>query len=158
MDSIEKTVDIDCPIDVVYNQWTQFEEFPRFMSSITRVRQIDDTHVHWQAEILGKAQEWRSVITEQLPDQRISWKSIAGTPNRGSIAFSPLSADQTRITLTIIFEPEGAAENLGAMLGFVDRQVEKSLQDFKTFIEARQQETGAWRGEVRQPVTLSPEV
>lgn len=158
MDTVEKSVDVDCPLDVVYNQWTQLEEFPRFMSGITMVRQLDDTHVHWQSEILGKAQEWNAEIVEQKPDERISWESTSGTPNRGTVTFTPLSPDRTRVSLKIAFEPEGAAENLGTMLGIVDRQVQKSVEDFKSFIETRQQETGAWRGEISGPSAVTPEI
>jgi uncharacterized membrane protein len=148
MERVEKTVDVDCPVRAVYNQWTQFEEFPRFMHGVKKVQQIDDTHVHWHAEIWGMDQEWDAEITEQEPDKRISWKSISGTPNAGTVRFEPLDADRTRVRLVMAYQPEGAAENIGDALGIVSSRVESSVQEFKKFIESRSRETGAWRGEV----------
>lgn len=148
MEHVEKTIDVNCPIRTVYNQWTQFEEFPHFMAGVKEVRQIDDTHVHWHAEIWGKDKEWEAEITEQEPDKRISWKSVSGAPNAGTVRFEPLSADCTRVRLVMAYEPEGAIENMGDAMGIVSARVENTVQDFKKFIESRGQETGAWRGEV----------
>jgi uncharacterized membrane protein len=148
MEHVEKIVDVNCPIHTVYNQWTQFEEFPRFMAGVKEVRQIDDTHVHWHAEIWGKDKEWDAEITEQEPDKRISWKSISGAPNAGTVRFEPLAGDRTRVRLVMAYEPEGAIENIGDAVGIFGTRVENTVQDFKKFIESRGQETGAWRGEV----------
>jgi uncharacterized membrane protein len=148
MEQVEKTVEVNCPISTVYNQWTQFEDFPRFMSGVKEVRQIDDTHVHWRAEIWGKDKEWDAEITEQEPDKRISWKSISGVPNAGTVRFEPLGSDRTRVRLVMAYEPDGALENIGDAMGAVSARVESTVRDFKKFIEARGRETGAWRGEV----------
>ena len=148
MEQVEKTVEVNCPISTVYNQWTQFEEFPHFMAGVKEVRQIDDTHVHWHAELWGKDKEWDAEITEQEPDKRISWKSISGAPNAGTVRFEALGADRTRVRLVMAYEPEGAIENMGDAMGLVSARVETTVQDFKKFIESRGQETGAWRGEV----------
>ncbi|MFC4308851.1 SRPBCC family protein [Steroidobacter flavus] len=148
MERVEKTIDVNCPIRAVYNQWTQFEEFPRFMAGVKEVRQLDDTHVHWHAEIWGKDKEWDAEITEQEPDKRISWKSISGAHNAGTVRFEPLDAERTRVRLVMAYEPEGAIENIGDAVGIVSARVENTVQDFKKFIEERGRETGAWRGEV----------
>lgn len=148
MEQVEKTVEVNCPIGTVYNQWTQFEEFPRFMAGVKEVRQIDDTHVHWRAEIWGKDKEWDAEITEQEPDKRISWKSVSGAPNAGTVRFEPLGSDRTRVRLVMAYEPEGAVENIGDAVGIFSSRVENTVQDFKKFIESRGRETGAWRGEV----------
>lgn len=148
MERVEKTVDVNCPIHTVYNQWTQFEAFPRFMVGVKEVRQLDDTHVHWRAEIWGKDLEWDAEITEQEPDKRISWKSTSGVPNAGTVRFEPLDSSRTRVRLVMAYEPEGAIENLGDAMGIVGARVENTVQNFKKFIESRDQETGAWRGEV----------
>lgn len=148
MEQVEKIVEVNCPISTVYNQWTQFEDFPRFMAGVKEVRQIDDTHVHWRAEIGGKDKEWDAEITEQEPDKRISWKSVSGTLNAGTVRFEPLGTDRTRVRLVMAYEPEGAMENLGDAMGLVSKRVESTVQDFKEFIESRGRETGAWRGEV----------
>jgi uncharacterized membrane protein len=148
MERVEKSIDVNCPIRTVYNQWTQFEEFPRFMAGVKEVRQIDDTHVRWRAEIWGKDVEWDAEITEQEPDKRISWKSTSGAQNAGTVRFEPLDSSQTRVRLVMAYEPEGAIENLGDALGIFSARVESTVQDFKKFIETRDRETGGWRGEV----------
>jgi len=148
MERIEKSIEVGCPVRAAYNQWTQFEEFPRFMAGVKEVRQLDDTHVRWHAEIWGKDKEWDAEITEQVPDKTIAWRSTSGAPNGGAVRFEPLGPDRTRIRLTMEYDPEGAVENLGDALGMMSRRVQTSVEDFKKFIETRGSETGAWRGEV----------
>ena len=148
MERIEKTIEVDCPVRTVYPQWTQFEDFPKFMAGVKEVRQLDDTHLHWRAEVWGKDKEWDSEITEQEPDERISWRSIGGATTAGTVRFEPLDANHTLVRLVISYEPEGLIENTVAAIGALSSQVETSVEDFKQFIEARGSETGAWRGEV----------
>ena len=150
MERIEKSVEVKAPINAVYNQWTQFEEWPRFMAGVKEVKQLDDTHLHWHAEIWGKDKEFDAEITEQVPDQRISWRSISGdAPNAGSVRFEPVGPDRTRVNLTMEYEPQGVVENMGDKLGVVSARVQNSIEDFKKFIEQRGLETGGWRGEVQ---------
>lgn len=150
MERIEKSVEVKCPVRTVYNQWTQFEEFPRFMAGVKEVKQLDDTHVHWHAEIWGKDKEWDAEITEQVPDQKIAWRSTSGdAPNGGVVRFEPVAPDRTRVRLTMEYEPQGMVENLGDKLGVMSARVQNTVEDFKKFIEARATETGAWRGEVQ---------
>ena len=149
MERIEKTIEVDRPVRTVYNQWTQFEEFPRFMDGVKEVKQLDDTHVHWHAEIFGKDKEWDAEITEQVPDQKIGWKSISGdAPNAGTVRFEPIGPERTLVRLIMAYEPQGATENVGDALGVLSRRVEKSVKQFKKYIESRGVEDGAWRGEV----------
>jgi uncharacterized membrane protein len=150
MERIEKFVDVECPVRTVYNQWTQFEEFPRFMDGVKSVQQLDDTHVHWHAEIWGKDKEWDAEITEQEPDKRIAWRSISGDGlNAGVVRFEPLSTNRTRVRLVMAYEPRGAVENIGDALGIMSGRVENSVENFKKYIESRGHEDGGWRGEVR---------
>ena len=148
MERVTKTFEIDAPVRAVYNQWTQVEEFPRFMDGVKEVRQLDDTHLHWKASIAGKEKEWDAEIVEQVPDQRIAWRSTSGAPNAGTVRFEPLNKDRSRVHLTMEYEPRGFIENVGDAVGILDRKVEKAVADFKRLIEQRGQETGAWRGEV----------
>src|SRR5690606_19549010 len=148
MERIEKTIEVDCPVGTVYNQWTQFEDFPRFMAGVKEVTQLDDTHVHWHADVWGKDMEWDAEITEQDPDRRISWKSISGAPNAGTVRFEPLDGSRTSVRLLMAYEPNGAMETVGDALGLLDARVQTTLNDFKKFIESRGRETGAWRGSV----------
>ena len=149
MERVEKTVEVDRPVRTVYNQWTQFEDFPKFMAGVKEVRQLDDTHLHWRAEIWGKDEEWDAEITEQEPDKRVSWRSIGGAPNAGTVRFEPLGESRTLVRLAMSYQPEGVVEKVGNAMGAVESQVEKSVRDFKQFIESRGAETGAWRGEVQ---------
>jgi uncharacterized membrane protein len=148
MERIEKTFDVDVPVSTVYNQWTQFEEFPRFMEGIQEVRQLDDTHLHWKAKIAGKDKEWDAEIVEQVPDKVIAWRSISGAPNAGTVRFEPLNRERTRIRLTMDYEPVGFVENAGDAVGLVSHKVEDAVERFKGLLEKRRAETGGWRGEV----------
>ena len=155
MERVEKVIEVDRPLSTVYNQWTQFEEFPFFMEGVKEVRQLDDTHLHWRAEIWGKEKEWDAEITEQEPDKRISWKSVGGAENAGTVRFEPLDAERTRVRLVMAYNPEGVVENVGDALGIFTSRVENTVKDFKQFIESRGVETGAWRGEVGNSERLS---
>ena len=149
MERIEKSIEVKCPVRTVYNQWTQFEEFPRFMAGVKEVKQLDDTHLHWHAEVWGKDKEWDAEITEQVPDQVIAWRSTSGdAPNAGAVRFEPVAPDRTRVRLTMEYEPQGAIENIGDALGVMSARVQNSVEDFKKFIESRGAETSGWRGEV----------
>lgn len=150
MATIEKSIDVEVPVSTAYNQWTQFEEFPRFMEGVESVRQLDDTHLHWVANVAGRRKEWDARITEQLPDKRIAWRSESGAGNAGAVTFHRLSDDETRVMLQIDYDPEDVVESVGDTLGFVSRRVEGDLERFKAFLESRGRETGAWRGEVPQ--------
>jgi uncharacterized membrane protein len=157
MERIEKTIEVDRPVRTVYNQWTQFEEFPRFMDGVKEVTQIDDTHVHWHAEIFGKDKEWDAEITEQVPDEKIGWKSISGdAPNAGTVRFEPIGPERTLVRLIMAYEPQGATENIGDAIGVLGRQVQKSVTQFKKYIESRGAEDGAWRGEVQDSKPRRP--
>ena len=143
MERIEKTIEIDRPVRTVYNQWTQFEEFPRFMDGVKEVKQLDDTHVHWHAEMFGKDKEWDAEITEQVPDQKIGWRSISGdAPNAGVVRFEPIGPDRTLVRLVMAYEPQGATESVGDALGLMSSRVEKSVKQFKKYIESRGVEDG----------------
>lgn len=148
METIEKHVDIDVPVRTAYNQWTQFEEFPRFMEGVESVRQLDDTRLHWVANVGGERKEWDARITEQIPDQRIAWHSEGGEYTSGMVSFQPVASNRTRVTVQLNYAPQGITEKLGDMLGVVSHRVEGDLERFKSFIETRGHETGSWRGTV----------
>jgi uncharacterized membrane protein len=148
MERIQKTFEIDCPVRTVYNQWTQFEDFPRFMEGVKEVRQLDDTHLHWRASIAGKEKEWDAEITEQVPDQRIAWRSTSGAANAGTVRFEPMNKGRTRVSLSMEYEPEGFVEKAADAVGIVSHKVEDAVEKFKELVEKRGAETGGWRGEV----------
>ena len=148
MASITQSVDVNVPISTAYNQWTQFEEFPKFMEGVESVTQLDDAHLRWAAEVSGKRAEWTAEITEQRPDERVAWKAIEGHGNSGVVTFHRLSDGQTRVTVQMEYETEGLVETLGSVLGSDSRRVKGDLERFQELVERRGVETGAWRGEV----------
>jgi uncharacterized membrane protein len=153
MSEILEAVDVEVPVRIAYDQWTQFEEFPRFMEGVKSVRQIDETHLEWTAEIAGVSKHWTAEISEQTPDQRIAWHATDGARNAGVVTFHRLDDDRSRVTLQLDVEPDGPLETAGDALGFVQRRAKGDLERFKTFIEERRGATGAWRGTVDQPDT-----
>jgi uncharacterized membrane protein len=155
MPKIEDSIEVQVPVRQAYNQWTQFEEFPAFMEGIQSVQQLDDTHVHWVAEIRGESREWTTEITEQQPDKKVAWKTIEGeVKNDGVVTFEQVAEGQTRVNVQMDVESDSTAENVaGDLLGVVKSQVRGDLERFKQLIENRDEETGAWRGEVQEGET-----
>ncbi len=152
MGTVTEHIDVAVPIRTAYNQWTQFEEFPRFMEGVTEIRQLTDTMTHWKTKIAGVEREFDARITEQLPDERVAWTSTTGSKQAGVVTFHRLDENLTRVTVQMDFEPEGLAEQAGDKLGVIDRRVKGDLARFKEFIEGRGGvETGAWRGQVDRP-------
>jgi len=151
MSTIEQSIELDVPVQTAYNQWTQFEEFPRFMEGVEEIRQIDDTHLHWVAEFGGTRHEWDAVITEQSPDERVAWRNTDGKDNAGVVTFHRLDDSRSKVMVQMDFVPEGLKEKLGDAIGAPDRRVKGDLQRFKEMIEGRGHETGAWRGKVSPP-------
>ncbi|MCW2606800.1 MAG: Cyclase/dehydrase [Frankiales bacterium] len=155
---VEKSIQVDAPLSTVYDQWTQFEQFPRFMGGITEVRQTTDTTMHWTAEIAGVRREWDARILEQVPDEKIAWAATTGATNAGAVYFAGVGAGQTLVRLVLEYQPEGLVEKAGDALGIVEKQAEGDLERFKAFIEARGSETGGWRGEVTGTHVGTPHV
>ncbi|MFI7193773.1 cyclase [Nocardia nova] len=151
MTTVTESVDVHVPVNTAYNQWTQFESFPQFMQGVERVEQRDDTHTHWTVHVAGATREFDAKITEQHPDERVSWTSEAGPRHAGVITFHRLDEDTTRVTAQMDIDPDGFVENVADKLGILDRRVKGDLERFRDFIEARQQESGAWRGDVDRP-------
>jgi uncharacterized membrane protein len=144
----EASIEVNVPVSTAYNQWTQFEEFPMFMEGVQSVTQLDDKRLQWVAEFGGQRREWYARITEQVPDQRIAWTAEAGTGNSGVVTFHRIDDATTRIMLQMEVYPGDWKEKAGDMLGMVERQIKQDLENFKSFIETRGRETGAWRGEI----------
>jgi uncharacterized membrane protein len=153
MSSIEESVEVEVPVRTAYNQWTQFEEFPQFMEGVESVRQLTDTRTHWVTDVGGIEREFDAEITEQIPDERIAWKSLDGPQQAGVITFHRLGEGRTKLMLQVEFDPEGLTETVGDKLGFVRRRAKGDLDRFKDFIESRGSETGAWRGSKPQTKT-----
>jgi len=143
--NIQHEIEVDVPVRTAYDQWTQFEEFPRFMDGVDDVRQIDDTLLHWTATVAGRQAEWDAKITDQEPNRRIAWESISGKPTRGAVTFEQAGSARTRIKLDMAYAPQGAAEEVGSAVGLDTRRVRGDLERFRELIEASGTESGAWR-------------
>ena len=149
----ETSIEVERPVRTVYNQWTQFESFPEFMGGVEKITQIDDTHTHWVTKVGGVTREFDATITEQTPDQRVAWKSESGTTHAGVVTFHRLEEGRTKVMLQMDVEPEGFVEKAGEAVGIVEHQVKSDLERFKSYIESKPAEDGAWRGEVGQTAT-----
>jgi len=155
MPKVQDSIEVQVPVQQAYNQWTQFEEFPKFMNGIRSVQQLDATHVEWVAEIRGESRQWTTEITEQLPDEKVAWKTIDGeVKNDGVVTFEQVGDNQTRVNVEMEVESESTSENVaGDLLGIVKDQVRGDLERFKQLIENRNEESGAWRGKVQDGET-----
>jgi uncharacterized membrane protein len=153
--AIEEEVEVAVPVSTAYNQWTQFEEFPRFMEGVDDVRQLDDTLLHWVATVAGKHAEWDAKILEQEPDRRITWESIDGKHTRGTVSFEEAGLGRSRIRLQMTYTPDGVTEKVGSAIGLDQRRIRGDLERFRDLLETRQGETGAWRGEITGGVETS---
>jgi uncharacterized membrane protein len=146
--TIEASIDVNVPVSIAYNQWTQFEDFPLFMEGVDHVQQLDDTRLHWAVTVAGKKAEWDAKILEQHPDTQISWISEDGKKTRGTVTFEPRGDSQTLVRLSMSYQAKGAAEAVVSAAGLDERRVRGDLERFKELIEGRGTESGAWRGEV----------
>ncbi|QYA99890.1 SRPBCC family protein (plasmid) [Rhodococcus sp. USK10] len=151
MSTVTESVDVDVPLHVAYDQWTQFESFPQFMKGVTEVRQLDDTHTHWTVEIGGQRREFDATITEQRPDERVAWRSDAGPIHAGVITFAPLDNTHTRVTAEMDLDPDGVAEHVADTLGILSRRMTKDLERYKWFVEDRGTLATGWRGVIDHP-------
>ncbi|MFD3806915.1 SRPBCC family protein [Streptomyces sp. NPDC058611] len=149
MSQVEESIEVDVPVRTAYNQWTQFETFPRFMDGVEKITQVNATLTHWETRVAGVEREFDAEITEQIPDERVAWTTVGGEAKQaGVVTFHHLADNKTKVMLQLDYDPEGFTENVGDKLGFVKRRVTGDLKRFKEYIETRGAETGSWRGEV----------
>jgi len=146
--TIQESIEVEVPVSTAYNQWTQFEEFPRFMEGVEEVRQLDDTLLHWAARIGGRRAEWDAKILEQHPDRQISWISEDGRKTRGTVSFESRGETTTLITLSMSYQSQGLREAAGAATGIDRRRVRGDLERFKGLIEERGSASGGWREDI----------
>ena len=151
---VEKTVVVNVPLSTVYNQWTQFEEFPEFMGGVEKVTQLGDDRLEWVAEMGGVRRQWIAKVLEQVPDRKVAWAAVEGATNAGAVTFAEVGPTQTEVHLTMEFEPEGFLETVADKLHIIGTQAEDDLDNFKRFIESEGYESGAWRGSINQGATV----
>lgn len=148
METIERSIDVEVPASTAYNTWTEFELFPHFMGGVDEVSQKDERHLHWRANILGSSEEWDAVITEQIPDKRVAWRSENGAQNAGVVTFHRLTDERTRVMLQLEYMPERLSHKIGGALGLLTHQVESDLKRFKMFVEQLGGRLQGWRGQI----------
>ncbi len=150
MSTVKESVEVEVPLHTAYNQWTQFEEFPKFMEGVDEVVQLDERRSHWRTSIAGVSREFDTEIVDQLPDERVAWRTTEGeVKQKGVVTFQKLDDRHTRVNLAVDFTPEGVAEKAGDAMGMVDRRVKGDLRRFKDYIEQRGVEEGGWRGRIK---------
>jgi uncharacterized membrane protein len=154
--NVLESIDVAVPVSTAYNQWTQFESFPRFMEGVERVEQLTPTRTHWVTKIAGVTREFDAEITEQHPDERVAWTTDHGTHQAGVVTFHRLDDTTTRVTLQLEHEPEGIVEKVGEALGPVKMRVKGDMAKFKEFIERRGTAEGGWRGDVDRSPQQNP--
>ena len=148
MSRFEESINVAVPVRVAYDQWTRFEDFPKFMDGIERVVQLDDKHLLWTASVAGQQKVWEAVIVDQTPDTRIAWKSTDGAENAGAVLFEPVAPAETKVILRMEAEPDGVVESVGDALGFLQRRVQGDLERFKDHVEQVGGTGRGWRGEI----------
>jgi uncharacterized membrane protein len=135
--SIEESIEIAVPVERAYEQWTRFEELPKFMEGIVSVRRdpLNDRSLHWEANIAGAHREWDAEITEQSENQRVAWCSTNGAHNAGVVTFHRLSPNRCKVMLQMDYEPEGVVATAGDQLGVLRRRVCGDLARFRDYME-----------------------
>ncbi len=136
MSQIEESVGVDVPVSVVYDLWTRFTEFPRFMSGVERIDRIGYDLTHWVTNVDGVHREFDARITEHIPEERIAWESVSGTRQAGVVTFHHIADQQAKVMLQLDLDPHGVLDILGDRLGFVSHRVQLDLLEFKRFAEA----------------------
>ena len=155
MNQIQQSIHVNAPLSTVYNQWTQCEEFPRFMEGVREVRQIDDAHLHWRAMRHGCEVEWNSEIIDQVPDELIAWRDVDGPENHGSIHFQSIQGDTTRIDITLEMPVQPTVGDFSSQQTETAQRIAQDLVRFKHMLEAQKHESGAWRGQIHEGKTIS---
>jgi hypothetical protein len=145
--NVEESIEVSLPVSTVYNQWTQFEDFPQFMSGVSSVTQLSDDRLEWVAEIAGVRRRWEAKILEQVPERKIAWAATEGATNAGAVTFQDMGG-RTLVHLSLEYEPEGLVEKVGDKLNVVENRAKGDLERFKSFVESEGYATGAWRGSV----------
>jgi uncharacterized membrane protein len=133
--SIDDSIEIEVPAATAYEFWTRVEDFPRFINPVESVYRIDEKRTRWRANFGFRRQEWTAEITEVIPDKRRAWRTLEGSSNSGMVNFHKISEELTLMTLHLDYEPKGVLQNFGDELGVVSRVIQRSLDQFKDFVE-----------------------
>ncbi|WP_149957429.1 SRPBCC family protein [Zafaria cholistanensis] len=149
MNTVEETIDVAVPVHTAYNQWTQFESFPRFMALVKDVEQLRPNLLRW---VVGRGplrHEFDVEIVEQVPDSHVAWRSLDRRfMHQGKVLFRAAAPERTTVVARLDVSPAGMGL-LAHLPGLAPRVVHAELVHFKEFIESVGQEGGSWRGTIR---------
>jgi len=157
--NIIEDITVGVPVDVAYDQWTQFQEFASFMKGVESVDQTDELNSNWRVKVAKSRRNFKATVTEQIPDRKIAWttEGAKGTV-KGVVTFHPLADDLTQILLVMEYYPQGLFEKTGNIWRAQGRRTRLDLKHFRRFIMQRGEATGSWRGEIRDgEVVRGPE-
>lgn len=150
METVEEAIEIALPVSVTYNQWTQFKSFPRFMSAVKKVEQINPAVTRWVIGLGPVHREFTAEIVEQHPDSCLVWRSLDRSPvHRGRVSFRSSAPDRSEVTVQL--------DTFRDMLGITRRVVRNELRNFKEYIEGVGEESGAWRASIHNGHVLPVE-
>ena len=138
---VDAEIEVGVPVTTAYDQWTHFEEFPRFMEGVDEVKRLDDTLLHWGATIAGRHAEWDAKIVEQKRDRRITWESVDGKRTRGTVSFEPKGPARSRVRLHMSYQPDDTAEHVGSAIGLDSHRINADLARFRELVEGRYAKT-----------------
>ncbi|MES9535897.1 SRPBCC family protein [Actinomadura sp. NPDC000600] len=152
--NIVEHIDIGAPRRLVYDQWTQFQDYPSFMKKVISVDQADETKLNWKAKIFWSARTWESTIVEQVPDEHIVWRSKGPKGHvDGTVSFHELSPNLTRVLVVLEYHPQGFMERTGNLWRAQGRRARLELKHFRRYVMTnsltRADEIEGWRGEIR---------
>jgi uncharacterized membrane protein len=147
---VQQDIDIGAPLRTVYNEWTQFEEWPSFMHRLENVSQEDESHLTFKTKIWGISKEFKAEIVEQRPDERIKWEVTEGVTHTGVVTFHELGPRLTRVEVNIDVQPGSLIEKAARGMRHVKRAVRADLARFKAHVLMQDDESGAWRGRIEE--------
>src|SRR3954470_13872937 len=148
--SIIEDIHVGVPVNVAYNQWTQFQEFASFMKGVDSVDQTDEVNSNWKVKVFKSRRTWKATVTEQIPDRKIAWSTDGPKGStKGVVTFHPLADDLTQILLVMEYYPQGLFEKTGNIWRAQGRRARLDLKHYRRFIMMRGEATGSWRGEIQ---------
>ncbi|MFF7753348.1 SRPBCC family protein [Streptomyces sp. NPDC007971] len=157
--TIVEDIDVGVPVREAYDQWTQFQEFSTFAKGVVSVEKADDTTSNWKVKVAKSTRSWKANVTEQVPDERITWttEGAKGTV-KGVVTFHAVTDDLTKVLLVLEYFPKGLFEKTGNIWRAQGRRARLDLKLYRKFIMMRGEATDGWRGEIRDgEVVVSPE-
>jgi len=151
--TILEEIDVGVPLQVAYDQWTEFGSFPSFMKKVENVEAEEDTKLRWKAQIFWSHREWEATILEQVPEERIVWRSTGQKGHvDGSVTFHELGPNLTRIIVVLEYYPQGFMERTGNLWRAQGRRVRAELLHFRRHVMTRTildpDQVEGWRGTI----------